>query len=52
MERQKQEALRLRTLGKVKEENTLSPYRYVTSTERYTIFGSLVKASTEMRRET
>ena len=49
MERQKQEALRLRTLGKVKEENTLSPYRYVTSTERYTIFGSLVKASSLSR---
>ena len=49
MERQKQEALRLRALGKVKEENTLSPYRYVTSTERYTIFGSLVKASSLSR---
>ena len=49
LERQKQEALRLRTLGKVKEENTLSPYRYVTSTERYTIFGSLVKASSLSR---
>ena len=45
MERQKQEALRLKTVGKVKENNTLSPYRYVTSTERYAIFGSLVKAS-------
>ena len=49
MERQKQEALRLRNLGKVKVENTLSPYRYVTSTERYSIFGSLVKASSLSR---
>ena len=49
MERQKQEAVRIRTLGKVKEENTLSPYRYVTSTERYAIFGSLVKASSLSR---
>lgn len=49
MERQKQEALRLRTVGKAEKENTLSPYRYVTSTERYTIFGSLVKASSLSR---
>lgn len=49
MERQKQEAMRVRTLGKVKDENTLSPYRYVTSTERYAIFGSLVKASSLSR---
>ena len=49
MERQKQEALRLRTMGKMEKENTLSPYRYVTSTERYTIFGSLVKASSLSR---
>jgi uncharacterized surface protein with fasciclin (FAS1) repeats len=49
MARQKQEALRLRTVGKAEKENTLSPYRYVTSTERYTIFGSLVKASSLSR---
>ena len=49
MERQKQESLRLRTMGKVEKENTLSPYRYVTSTESYTIFGSLVKASSLSR---
>ena len=41
--------MRLRDMSKVAKENTLSPYRYVTSTERYSIFGSLVKASSLSR---
>lgn len=49
LERKKQEAMRLRDMSKVAKENTLSPYRYVTSTERYSIFGSLVKASSLSR---
>jgi uncharacterized surface protein with fasciclin (FAS1) repeats len=43
------EKLRLHELAKVQVENTLSPYRYVTSTAQYSIFGSLLKASTHSR---
>ena len=36
-------------LNQATEENTVSPYRYVISTDRHSIFGSLVKASSHSR---
>ena len=49
MDRRTEEAQRLQELNKVSVENKLSPYRYVISTERYSIFGQLVKASSHSR---
>lgn len=49
MDRNAEEALRLQELSKVEVENKLSPYRYVTSTERYSIFSQLVQKSTLSR---
>jgi uncharacterized surface protein with fasciclin (FAS1) repeats len=49
LERRQSEQERLHNLAQVEVENTLSPYRYVTSTGRYSIFGSLVKASSHSR---
>ena len=49
MDRRTEEAQRLQELNKVSVENKLSPYRYVISTDRYSIFGQLVKASSHSR---
>lgn len=49
LERRQSEQERLHDLAQVQVENTLSPYRYITSTERYSIFGGLVKASSHSR---
>jgi len=49
LNQRRDEKLRMHELAKVQVENTLSPYRYVTSTERYSIFGSLLKASSHSR---
>ena len=49
MNRRTEEAQRLQEMNKVTVENKLSPYRYVISTERFSIFGMLVKASSHSR---
>lgn len=49
MERRSDEVSRLQELNRVEVENRMSPYRYVISTERYSIFGQLVKLSTHSR---
>lgn len=49
MERQGRDMDRFHEMNKVKVENKISPYRYVISTERYSRFGQLVKASSLSR---
>ena len=49
MERRNRDVLRMQEMNAVKTENKISPFRYVTSTEQYSIFGQLVKASTHSR---
>ena len=49
MDRRTDEVMRFQEMNKVEVENKISPYRYVISTERYSIFGQLVKASTHSR---
>ena len=49
MDRRTENAQRLQEMNKVTVENKLSPYRYVISTERFSIFGQLVKASSHSR---
>jgi len=49
MERRTNEVSRLQELNRVEVENKMSPYRYVISTQRYSIFGQLVKLSTHSR---
>lgn len=49
MERRTDEVTRMQELNRVEVENKLSPYRYVISTERYSIFGQLVKLSSHSR---
>jgi uncharacterized surface protein with fasciclin (FAS1) repeats len=49
MQRRTENAQRLQEMNKVTVENKLSPYRYVISTERFSIFGQLVKASSHSR---
>ena len=49
MDRRSEEAQRLQDMNRVTVENKLSPYRYVISTERFSIFGQLVKASSHSR---
>lgn len=49
MDRQAEDAMRLREMNQVEEENKLSPYRYVISTERYSIFGKLLNQSTHSK---
>ena len=49
MERRTDEVTRMQELNRVDVENKLSPYRYVISTERYSIFGQLVKLSSHSR---
>ena len=49
MERQSRDVQRFQELNKVQVENKISPYRYVISTERYSQFGQLVKASIHSR---
>lgn len=46
MSQRKEDALTKREMIQVEEENKTSPYRYVTSTERHSIFGQLVMQST------
>ena len=49
VERQAEEAMRLREVNQQESENTISPYRYVVSTERYSTFGKLLKRSTHSK---
>ena len=49
VERQAEEAMRLREVNQQETENTMSPYRYVVSTERYSTFGKLLKRSTHSK---
>ena len=49
MDRRTDEVMRFQEMNKVEVENKISPYRYVISTERYSIFGQLVKASSHSR---
>ena len=49
MDRRTDEVMRFQEMNKVAVENKISPYRYVISTERYSIFGQLVKASSHSR---
>ena len=49
MERQGRDMDRFHEMNQVKVENKISPYRYVISTERYSRFGQLVKASSLSR---
>ena len=49
MERRIEERGNFQELNQVVEENTISPYRYVISTDQHSIFGSLVKASSHSR---
>ena len=49
MERQGRDMQRFQEMNKVQVENKISPYRYVISTERYSRFGQLVKASIHSR---
>ena len=46
MEDKKEQQLQDAAMAQVTEENLLSPYRYVISTSRYSIFATLLKAST------
>ena len=46
MEDKKEQQMQDAAMAKVTEENLLSPYRYVISTARYSIFADLLKAST------
>ena len=46
MEEKKEQQLQDAAMAQVTEENLLSPYRYVISTSRYSIFATLLKAST------
>ena len=49
VKRQAEEAMRLREVNQQETENTMSPYRYVVSTERYSTFGKLLKRSTHSK---
>ena len=49
IERQGSDVDRFQEMNQVKVENKISPYRYVISTERYSRFGQLVKASSLSR---
>ena len=49
MERQGRDMDRFHEMNKVKIENKISPYRYVISTEQFSRFGQLVKASSLSR---
>ena len=46
MNQRKEDALVRKHMVQVEQENKTSPYRYVISTERHSIFGQLVKQST------
>ena len=49
MERRQSDVERFQEMNQVKVENKISPYRYVISTERFSIFGQLVQASSHSR---
>lgn len=49
MEDKKEEQMQDAAMARVTEENLLSPYRYVISTQRYSIFAEILKASTHSK---
>ena len=49
MEDKKEQQLQDAAMAQVTEENLLSPYRYVTSTSRYSVFADILKASTHSK---
>lgn len=49
MDRQADQTRQFQELNAVQVENKVSPYRYVISTEMYSVFGELVKASSHSR---